>query len=44
MNAGGYGDKSNVPGAVARNDLRIVIIGKIRMFDRRELYDSYKGE
>jgi hypothetical protein len=27
MNAGGYGDKSNI-GAAARNDLRIVIIGK----------------
>lgn len=28
MNAGGYGDKSNVGASVAKNDLRIVIIGK----------------
>jgi hypothetical protein len=28
MNAGGYGDKSNTGNAAARNDLRIVIIGK----------------
>lgn len=28
MNAGGYGDKTNVPGAAGKNDLRIVIIGK----------------
>jgi hypothetical protein len=28
MNAGGYGDKSNVAASVAKNDLRIVIIGK----------------
>jgi hypothetical protein len=28
MNAGGYGDKTNMPGASAKNDLRIVIIGK----------------
>jgi hypothetical protein len=28
MNAGGYGDKTNMASSVARNDLRIVIIGK----------------
>lgn len=28
MNAGGYGDKSQMAGAVAKNDLRIVIINK----------------
>ncbi len=28
MNAGGYGDKTNVPGVAGKNDLRIVIIGK----------------
>jgi hypothetical protein len=28
MNAGGYGDKTNVAASVAKNDLRIVIIGK----------------
>jgi hypothetical protein len=28
MSAGGYGDKTNVAGAVAKNDLRIVIINK----------------
>jgi hypothetical protein len=28
MNAGGYGDKSNMAGAAVKNDLRIVIINK----------------
>lgn len=28
MNAGGYGDKTNMNSSIAKNDLRIVIIGK----------------
>ena len=28
MNAGGYGDKTNMGNSVTKNDLRIVIIGK----------------